>query len=250
MAATVDTLAGSTSGFADGAGAAAKFYYLFGVAADAAGNIYVGDSNNQRIRKISPDGTVGTLAGSGSPGCADGVGAAASFDYPYGVTVDSAGNLYVADHSAHRLRKITPDGTVSTLAGSTSGFADGAGAAASFDSPTGVTVDAAGNVFVADTNNERIRKITPNGTVSTLAGSGHPGSIDGVGATASFNSPLGVAVDAAGNLLVADCDNHRIRRLAAVAAPLLPPAPPAAASTYATECVCAGLKTRAMPPSR
>ena len=248
MAATVDTLAGSTMGFADGA--AAKFSVPVGVAADAAGNIYVGDSNNRRIRKISPDGTVGTLAGSGSPGCADGVGAAASFHNPYGVAVDSAGNLYVADHSAHRLRKITPDGTVSTLAGSTSGFVDGAGAAAKFCYPTGVTVDAAGNIYVSEQVGHRIRKITPNGTVSTLAGSGRPGSIDGVGAAASFNSPQGVAVDAAGNLLVADCDNQRIRRLAAVAAPFLPPAPPAAASTYATECVCAGLKTRAMPPNR
>ena len=153
--------------------------------------------------------TVSTLAGSGSYGYSDGIGFAARFDEPFDVAIDKAGNLYVADADNHRIRKVTPKGEVSTLAGSgNSGHADGVGGAAQFDSPRGITIDAAGNLYVVDTGNARIRRITPKGEVSTLAGSTR-GFADGVGITAQFGYPLGIAIDAAGNLYVEDTGNIR-----------------------------------------
>jgi len=212
---TVSTLAGSgTAGFADGVGAAAKFHLPDGVAVDSAGTVYVADTFNQRIRKILPDGTVSTLAGSGVNGFNDGAGSTAKFDFPFDVAVDSAGTVYVADQFNHRIRKILPNGTVSTLAGSgTAGFADGAGATAKFNYPKGVAVDSTGTVYVADEFNHRIRKILPDGTVSTLAGSGTQGFADGDGAAAKFNNPRGVTVDSAGTVYVADTNNYRIRMI-------------------------------------
>jgi sugar lactone lactonase YvrE len=211
---TVSTLAGSgTAGFADGSGVAAQFYSPYGVAVDALGNVYVADAVNHRIRKVTPSGTVSTLAGSGTAGFADSTGTNAQFNNPFGVAVDASGNVYVADRLNHRIRKITPTGTVSTLAGSTYGSADGAGTNAQFSSLEGVTVDASGNVYVADTPNQRIRKITPSGTVSTLAGSATAGFADGSGTAAQFNRPTGVAVDASGNVYVADALNSRIRKI-------------------------------------
>ncbi len=226
-AGVVSTLAGSgTGGFADGAGAQAQFYNPGGVAVDGAGNLYVADGTNHRIRKVSPAGVVSTLAGSGTGGFADGAGAQAQFYYPGGVAVDGAGNVYVADGSNHRIRKVTAAGVVSTLAGSGSGgFADGAGAQAQFYDPTGVAVDGAGTVYVADRDNNRIRKVTAAGAVSTLAGSGTAGFADGAGALAKFTFPVDVAVDKAGSIFVADgaCgrfdygnwDNFRIRKVTA-----------------------------------
>ena len=211
----VSTLAGSEAGFADGEGAKAQFRQPFGVAVDFLGNVYVGDWVNHRIRKITPAGMVSSLAGSGAEGFADGVGAAAQFNFPQGVAVDASGNVYVADFNNHRIRKITPAGMVSTLAGSgIEGFADGASAAAQFRFPYDVAVDAKGNVYVADMNNERIRRITPAGVVSTLAGSGTMGFADGLGATAQFHTPVGVAVNASGNVVyVGDDSNHRVRMI-------------------------------------
>ena len=211
----VSTLAGSGAfGFADGTGTEAKFDQPTGVAVDSAGNVYVADTWNSRIRKISPSGEVSTLAGSGAFGFADGTGTAAKFNYPFGVAVDSSGNVYVADMWNNRIRKITPSGVVSTLAGSgVFGFADGAGTAAKFNEPTGVAVDSAGNVYVADMGNNRIRKITPSGEVSTLAGSGAFGFADGTGTEAKFHYPFGVAVDSSSNVYVADRENHRIRKI-------------------------------------
>ena len=196
----VSTLAGTdTNGFVDATGAAARFDWPRGVAMDAAGNVYVADYNNNRIRKVSPTGVVTTLAGTNS-GFADGTGAAAQFNGPIGVAVDSNGIIYVADYNNHRIRKVTPAGVVTTLAGTNSSYgnsyADGTGAAAKFYNPSGVAVDASGNVYVADEFNDRIRKVTPTGVVTTLAGT-NGGFADGPGATARFTSPRGVAVDAA-----------------------------------------------------
>jgi len=211
----VTTLAGSgNQTFADGTGVAASFSRPSGVAVDASGNVYVADSNNNMIRKITSVGVVTRLAGAGSMGFTDGTGTAAKFNLPEGVAVDASGNVYVADTFNHRIRKITSSGVVTTLAGSGSeAFADGTGAAASFCRPSGVAVDASGNVYVADTFNYRIRKITSSGVVTTLAGSGSEAFADGTGAAASFSRPSGVAVDTSGNVYVTDSINHRIRKI-------------------------------------
>jgi sugar lactone lactonase YvrE len=218
-AGAVTTLAGTPglSGSADGTGAAASFKNPTGVAVDGLGNVFVADSSNHTIRKITPAGAVTTLAGTpGSTGSGDGTGAAARFQFPTGVAVDGAGNVFVADAGNHNIRKITPGGTVTTLAGAwgLSGSADGTGAAASFSNPNGVAVDGARNVFVADSGNRTIRKITPAGAVTTLAGTpGLSGSADGTGAAASFSNPYGMAADGAGNVFVADAISHNIRRI-------------------------------------
>ncbi|MGP8431797.1 NHL repeat-containing protein [Paraburkholderia fungorum] len=213
--ADVTTLAGTTTlGHNDGTGAAASFHSPTGVTVDAGGNLYVTDAWNHEIRKITPDGVVTTLAGSTTPGDSDGTGTAASFNLPIGVTIDASGNLYVVDGGNNEIRKITPNGVVTTLAGSkTPGYKDGTGANASFKSPYGVTVDASGNLYVADQGNNAIRKITPAGVVTTLAGTTAPGHSDGTGTAASFNQPIGVTVDASGNLYVVDYGNNAIRKI-------------------------------------
>ncbi|MBD2723917.1 NHL repeat-containing protein [Hymenobacter armeniacus] len=209
------TLAGSTTaGSADGTGPAAGFNLPTGIAVDLTGALYVADKGNNRIRKITPAGVVTTLAGSGTAGAADGVGAAASFNAPAGVAVDALGTVYVADQGNHRIRRITAAGVVSTLAGSGAAtFADGTGAAASFNSPSGMAVDAGGTVYVADQLNHRIRRVTPAGVTTTLAGSGTVGSTDGTGTNASFNTPTGIAITAAGTLYVAEPPTNRIRAI-------------------------------------
>ena len=184
---------------------------------DAAGNVYVADASNDTIRKITPAGVVTTLAGSpGQTGSADGTGSAARFYSPRGVAVDAAGNVYVADTFNDTIRKITPAGVVTTLAGTAgqSGSADGTGSAARFDDPDGVAVDGAGNVYVADSATTRSARSRPAGVVTTLAGTaGQAGSADGTGSAARFNDPDGVAVDAAGNVYVADTSNDTIRKI-------------------------------------
>jgi sugar lactone lactonase YvrE len=220
-AGVVTTLAGSGSAaFADGAGTSASFNVPGSVAVDASGTVYVADSGNNRIRKITSAGVVTTLAGSGSYEFADGVGTSASFNFifNYGivagsVAVDASGAVYVADSGNHCIRKITSDGVVTTLAGSGSAaFADGAGTSASFYNPHGVAIDAFGTVYVADLSNNRIRKVSAAGVVTTLAGSGNAAFADGTGTSAFFSSPTGVAVDAtSGTVYVADSGNSRIR---------------------------------------
>jgi len=215
-AGVVTTLAGDRAeGDANGTGTAARFHGPSGVAVDSSGNVYVADRSNHRIRKITPAGEeVTTLAGTATPGHVDTRGTEAKFNFPERVAVDSSGNVYVADTNNHRIRKITPAGVATTLAGSTRGFADGAGTKAWFDEPIGVAVDSSGNVYVADSYNHRIRKITPaDRVVSTIAGSGTADSADGTGTAAKFHSPIGVAVDSSGNVYVADSNNHRIRKI-------------------------------------
>jgi streptogramin lyase len=171
-AGVVSTLAGKggVPGVADGLDTAARFNLPEAVAVDASGNVYVVDNGNNAIRKITPAGQVTTLAGNGSPGSANGTGNNASFNSPFGIALDAAGNVYVADAGNNMIRKITPSGTVTTLAGRTSaGAGNGTGNAAMFNTPSGLAVDAAGNVYVADENNNQIRKITPAGVVTTLA---------------------------------------------------------------------------------
>lgn len=212
----VTTLAGAAgnNGSSDGAGTAARFSEPNGIAVDSAGNLYVADTANSTVRKISTAGVVSTLAGSpGAVGLSNGSGSAARFSVIFDVAVDSSGNVYVCDHGNHVIRKITPGGEVSTLAGSgVAGSADGSGSAASFRYPTGVAVDGAGTVFVADTDNHRIRSISPAGQVATVGGGSTTGSTDGVGTAALFFNPKDVSVDGSGNLYIADRGNHTIRK--------------------------------------
>ena len=218
------TLAGSASvGSADGAGAAARFSGPSGVAADNQGNIYVTDSGNNTIRKITPAGSVTTIAGlAGVKGSADGTGTNASFNLPTGIAVDTNGNLYVADEFNDTIRKITPTGpnwVVSTLAGQVgmAGLINAMGTNAQFATPAGIAVDGAGNVYVADVANDVIRQITPAGLVSTIAGQPHhPGSADGTNNAAQFYMPFGITVDTTTNLYVTDSINQTIRKLTPV----------------------------------
>ncbi|QDQ26928.1 hypothetical protein FNU76_11455 [Chitinimonas arctica] len=222
----VDTVAGTAGvrGSIDAVGAAAQFNGQHGLASDAAGNVYVADTANSTIRKISSTGVVTTLAGTaGVNGSADGMAGEARFYASQSVAIDGSGNLYVADTANSTVRKISPNGQVSTFAGvaGQSGHVDGVGDEARFYLPQGVTTDPAGNVYISDTlldkNTPRysavIRKITPVGRVTTMAGSGVLGGADGLGATASFNEPRGLASDEAGNIYVADSANATIRRI-------------------------------------
>ncbi len=218
-AGVVSTFAGSGAvGSTNATGTAASFYWPSGLTVDTAGNVYSADSASGMIRVITPAGVVSTLAGSGAPGSTNATGTAASFRNPNGVAVDTAGNVYVADSGNNLIRKITPGGVVSTLAGTAgvSGSADGTGTAATFSNPWGVAVDTAGNVYVADSSNNLIRKITPAGVVSTLAGAAGAagaGYADGPALSARFYMPYGVASDTAGNLYIADSWNRMIRKI-------------------------------------
>ncbi|MGC4040843.1 MAG: T9SS type A sorting domain-containing protein [Flavobacterium sp.] len=211
----VSTFAGSGNpGSLNANGTAATFNLPTTVAVDSFGNVYVVDRSNHKIRKITTGGTVSTFAGSGVSGSADGTGEAASFRFPDGAAFDSHDNLFISDQSNHKIRKITPDGTVTTVAGTGSiGSADGIGTAASFYYPAGMAVDANDNLLIADYGNNKIRKITPDGTVSTFAGTGVAGAGEGSSATAQFNGATGVCVDSFGNVFVADYYNNKIRKI-------------------------------------
>ena len=212
----VVTVAGSAeSGSRDSGTAPVTFDMPLFVAADAGANLYVADTNNHKIRKILPNGQVITLAGSGASGSTNGSGTDASFNHPRGMAVDKRGNVYVVDHDNHKIRKISPRGEVSTVAGSgAQGAADGTGTAATFTRPAGIAVDDSGTLYVADTYGHKIRKITAAGVVSTVAGSGVPGATDGTGLAATLNGPVGIAVDPAGTTLyVGDSGSHKVRKI-------------------------------------
>ncbi|SDR93293.1 NHL repeat-containing protein [Mucilaginibacter mallensis] len=211
----VSTLAGSiTGGFFDGSGASALFANPQGVVTDAQGNVYVADGFNNRIRKITSTGVTTTYAGDGNAGFLNGPAASAEFYAPQGIAIDAQGNLYVADLGNNVIRKISTAGVVSTFCGNgTRGYVNGAATLAEFNNPQGLCVDASGNVFVADRSNNLVRKITAAGVASNFAGSGAAYYFDGTGSDNSFNGPKGVAVDASGNVYVADAGNYSIRKI-------------------------------------
>lgn len=202
----VTTIAGSPPlyGMTNATGSAARFNNPQGLATDSAGNVYVGDEFNLAVRKITPGGTVSTLPGAGT-----------QYLSPIGLATDIDGNLYIADSGLNHIAKVTSAGAFSVLAGSgTAGSADGTGPAASFHSPSAIAVAPDGTLYVADSGNDTIRKVTSSGVVTTLAGSpGMAGSADGTGSTARFNNPLGITVDASGNIFVSDSFNNTIREI-------------------------------------
>lgn len=216
-AGAVTTLAGSgEANFADLTGLAAKFKNPVGITIDPQNNLYVADAGNHRIRKITSAGVVTTFAGSGVLGSGNNATTPtlAQFNTPKGITRDASGNLYVADAGNHIIRKISSANAVTTLAGSTSGWADGVGTLARFNNPTGIAVDAQGNLYVADSGNNRIRKFTASsGAVSSPAGTGARGFNDAQGNAATFDGPFGIMLDAAGNLYVGDGNNNCLRKI-------------------------------------
>jgi sugar lactone lactonase YvrE len=253
---TVNTIAGSgTQGFADGTKTQAAFNQPTGIVVSSLGFIFVADKQNNRIRLITPQGVVSTIAGTGAAGFSNkkdsvtfkfpnGVGVdaagnvyvadqgnlairkidinavattfAGGFNGPTGVASDAAGNVYIADNGNSVIIKITNKGAMSTLAGTQGvrGSKDGTGTSAQFNQPQSVVVDSSGNVYVADAGNNMIRKINSQGVVTTIGGSTTAGNQNGVGTAASFNRPTGVAVDAHGNVYVADAGNNMIRKIA------------------------------------
>jgi hypothetical protein len=221
-AGVVTTLAGlaGVSGTNDGTGSLARFNQPHAVGLDPNGNIFVPDWGSHTIRKVTPAGVVTTLAGSpGNPGWVDAAGSTARFKTPECVAVDTNGNVFVAERDNFTIRQVTAAGVVTTLAGSpgTRGWADGTGSAALFNDPSGIALDSAGNMFVGDRGNDAIRKVTPTGLVTTLAGSpGNSGWVDGRGSAARFYRPSGVVVDKLGNLFVTEERNHTIRKVTAL----------------------------------
>jgi trimeric autotransporter adhesin len=222
---TISTVAGNgTAGFGGDAGpaAAAQFAQPGGIAIDKSGNVYIADTVNSRIRKIAPDGTVSTFVGAGGAGYSGDGGPAASalIAHPAAVAVDGSGNVYIADTDNDLIRKVTGT-TITTIAGNITSAGQGAQAfggdngpatSALLNQPTGIAVDSAGNLYIADTKNNRIRKVTGT-TITTYAGDGNLGAAGdgGRAVIAHLNSPRGLALDAAGNLYLADSGNHRVR---------------------------------------
>jgi streptogramin lyase len=215
---SVTTLAGRAlvSGAADGGGTNALFADPAAIVADAVGNYFIADSANHAIRKVATNGAVTTFAGKlGVSGIVNATGTNAQFNAPSGLAFDGFGNLFVSDTGNHVIRKITATGVVTTFAGvaGSGGFLDGANGSALFNSPLGIAVWTNGNIFVADSGNHCIRKIS-GGVVTTFAGSQQVwGSADGAGTNALFNSPCGLAFDANGNLFVSDANNDTIRKI-------------------------------------
>lgn len=205
----VHVLAGGTEGFADGRGAAARLHTPAAVAVDAQGTLYVADSGNHAIRRVTADGQVTTLAGDGQPGDRDGPAAQARFQSPMGIAVGPDGRVYVADTFNDRIRVITPDGQVTTLAGGEGpGFFNAQGRQARLDTPTGLALDAAGRLWVADTGNGALRRIDPDGLVDTW----RAGPWDAPDVT--LGRPLAVAATHDGHLYVSELAPGRVLQLA------------------------------------
>jgi len=246
----VTTVAGFSGkpGSSDGAGSSASFNAPSGIAVDAAGNVWVADSGNNRIRKarlcslellssqllthfslqVDAQGNVVTVAGSSKGPAADAQGTYATFGTPSDVAVDRSGNVFVADYDNHCIRRINASGFVTVAAGSASGAAgavDATGTAARFNKPTGVSLDAFGFVYITDMNNNRLRRMDADGVVITLAG-GSSGSVDGAGSAAKFNLPRSLVSDASGVLYIADTHNYLIRKAFTYQPPQPPPHPP------------------------
>ena len=221
----VTTIAGLAGvfGAVDGPAADARFRAPRGVAVDASGNLYVADTDNHTIRRISSRGAVTTLAGSaGLLGGDNGTGGAARFNYPVGIITAAPGSLIIADSANHTIRLMTATSAVSTLAGQAGviGTANGPGSTAKFYNPSGVAVDATGTIYVADTNNHAVRIISPAGVVTTAAGNpGISGRVDGVNQNARFLYPSAVAIDGQGALFIADRDAHTVRQVTTFSAP-------------------------------
>ncbi|MFF1560817.1 RICIN domain-containing protein [Streptomyces sp. NPDC058279] len=229
---TISTVAGTGRAGSSGDGglaASAQLNVPFGLAVDGTGVLYVAEYNGHRVRRITADGTISTVAGTGVAGSKeDGdLAASAQLNRPQALAVDNLGTLYIADSNNHRIRKVTADGTISTVAGTgTAGFGgdDGPATSAQLNNPLGVMVDGTGTVYIADSNNHRIRKIRADGTITTVTGTGTAGfnGDDGPATSAQLNNPVGLAVDHAGALHIADHVNHRIRKVAAVRVAGLP----------------------------
>jgi poly(3-hydroxybutyrate) depolymerase/sugar lactone lactonase YvrE len=224
----ISTVAGKTSSANrisysgdGGPGPKAQLSFPTGVALDSTGNLFIADTENHRIRKLGPDGVITTVAGTGSPGFSGDGGPAtqAQLNEPWGLAADSQGALFIADTSNHRIRKVAPDGTITTVAGNGArGFSGDGGQApaAQFYQPCGVAADSQGNLFIVDRQNHRIRKVASDGVVSTVFGGVREGESE---ATTPRYYPSNVAIDKAGDLLIADPLNHRVWRVAGIAAP-------------------------------
>jgi len=209
----VSTFAGSSSGFADGVGTDAQFRNPKGIVIDPSDNIYITDASNTKIRRISPIGSVTTIAGS-TPGDADGVGTVAKFQDPSGITIDNENNLYITDAGNHDVKRITPNLLVTTVAGSIEGYQDGFGGNAQFNSPYQITYSNEA-LYVIETRNHSVRKITLDGEASTITGNAESGYVNGTLPEARFFRPEGIAIDDLGNIYVADSNNRVIRRISA-----------------------------------
>ncbi len=209
----VTTIAGSgTAGFVDAAGAKAWFNTPSDVGVLSSGAVVVADRFNHRVRVVATDGVVTTLAGSSTPGAGDGKGGAAGLNQPIGLAVGAADTVYVADFANSRVRAIAADGTVTTLAGSSYGYKDGKGAVAQFQYPIGIAVDGAGTLYVTEWDGHRVRRVLPDGTVTTFAGL-TAGFGDGAATDARFNRPWGIDVDGSGRVWVVELGNHRLRQI-------------------------------------
>jgi len=216
---TLSVFAGTGTAGAPTAGPAtsSKLNYPMGVAVDSSDNVYIADTQNMRVEKVTPDGTLSIIAGSGSQDAPTaGPATSSALNQPYGVAVDSSGNVYIADYGTHRVEKVTPSGTLSVFAGTGTGGAPTAGPATSSNLyyPAAVAVDSSGNVYIADFSNRRVEKVTPSGTLSVFAGTGNRGvSTAGPATSSDMYGPYGVAVDSSGNVYIGDYRNNTVLRV-------------------------------------